>query len=227
MVHTFVMMGQSNMAGRGYIGEVEAIANDRLFMLRNGRWRPLKEPVSTDRDFAGVSPAVSFADAYAKHFACDVGLVPCADGGTSLADWSVGGQLYQNAVYQTKLAQNVGEIKGILWHQGEGDSERIEDAGRYATHFLAILRAYIKDCDLPDDTKIVVGELGEFLKNGIHTRIKYSDIVNEQMGKVAADHPNIALARSAGLTSNPDELHFNAKSAREFGKRYFQAYLML
>ena len=33
-IHSFLMIGQSNMAGRGNFGEVPPIQNDRCFMLR-------------------------------------------------------------------------------------------------------------------------------------------------------------------------------------------------
>ena len=43
------MIGQSNMAGRGDIGDVEPIHNSNCYMLRMGRWQPMTEPVNTDR----------------------------------------------------------------------------------------------------------------------------------------------------------------------------------
>lgn len=36
---SFLMIGQSNMAGRGEFGEVEPISNNKCFMLRMGRWQ--------------------------------------------------------------------------------------------------------------------------------------------------------------------------------------------
>ena len=37
-VKSFLMIGQSNMAGRGHLHEVKPIVNERIVMLRNGRW---------------------------------------------------------------------------------------------------------------------------------------------------------------------------------------------
>lgn len=34
-----LMIGQSNMAGRGFLNEVPMICNERIQMLRNGRWQ--------------------------------------------------------------------------------------------------------------------------------------------------------------------------------------------
>jgi hypothetical protein len=214
------------MAGRGRLGEVPPIENDRLFMLRNGRWQPLREPVNYDRPFAGVSLAVSFADEYAKRFDCQAGLIPCADGGTSLEDWSAGGQLYCNAAAQTKLAQRCGEVKGILWHQGEGDSDNEETARTYMPRFLERLSALRKECDL-EGVPVVLGELGSFLADDPQGRCAYFGLVNQALAEIAETVPHIALADSAGLGSNGDYLHFNAESLREFGRRYFRKYLEL
>ena len=48
---SFLMLGQSNMAGRGNFGEVEEINNPLCKMLRNGRWQYMSEPVNPDRGF--------------------------------------------------------------------------------------------------------------------------------------------------------------------------------
>ena len=68
MIHSFLMIGQSNMAGRGCMDDVSRIENPDLFMLRNGRWQPMCPPVNPDRPFSGISLAESFADAYQKDY---------------------------------------------------------------------------------------------------------------------------------------------------------------
>lgn len=55
MMHSIFIIGQSNMAGRGYKSEVPPIANDRLFVLRNGRQRPMYVPVNPDRETAEIN----------------------------------------------------------------------------------------------------------------------------------------------------------------------------
>jgi hypothetical protein len=225
-IHSFLMIGQSNMAGRGRLGDVPPVENKRLFMLRSGRWQPLSEPVNYDRPFAGTSLAVSFADEYSKHFDRDTGLIPCADGGTSLDDWSAGGQLYSHGVFQTLLARRVSEVKGILWHQGEADSEDKEKALTYEERFIPILSALKRECAL-EDIPVIMGELGAFLENYKEGKCKYFPLVNKALAETAAKYSGYALASSEGLESNGDDLHFNASSLREFGRRYFLKYLEL
>ena len=57
MIHSFLLIGQSNMAGRGFPNEVEPIANDKLYVLRGGRWWPMFVPVHCDRVTAGFVSA--------------------------------------------------------------------------------------------------------------------------------------------------------------------------
>ena len=83
---SFLMAGQSNMAGRGEFGEVEPINNELCYMLRMGRWQPMNEPINPDRPVfgtlfhSGVGLAASFADEMAKYRGSPIGLIPCADG---------------------------------------------------------------------------------------------------------------------------------------------------
>jgi hypothetical protein len=217
------------MAGRGRLGEIPPIKSDKLFMLRNGRWHPLSEPVNYDRPFAGVSLAVSFAQEYQEKFGVDVGLIPCADGGSSLEKWTVGGQLYTHAVYQTRLARNISEVKAVLWHQGEADSDREQDARTYGERFMPIIAGLRKECG-PGDVPVILGELGEFLEDYQRHNSgqgAFFRLVNRALAELSAKNPGMALAKAGGLVSNGDNLHFDASSLREFGRRYFEKYLEL
>jgi hypothetical protein len=223
-MHSFLMIGQSNMAGRGRLGEVPPIENDKLFMLRNGRWRPLIEPVNYDRPFAGISLAAKFADLYSREFGVETGLIPCADGGTSLEEWQVGGQLYDHAVSETHLAQRISEVKGVLWHQGENDSRKEADALSYTSRFLHILSCLRRDCRL-ENVPVILGELGRFLSDDPQGNHRYFYLVNKALQEIADSNADIGLAGSEGLDSNGDYLHFNAASLRELGLRYYQRFL--
>ena len=66
MIKSFLMIGQSNMAGRGLINEVTPIYNERIQMLRNGRWQIMTEPINYDRPVSGISLVGSFADSWCK-----------------------------------------------------------------------------------------------------------------------------------------------------------------
>ena len=220
-MYSFLMIGQSNMAGRGYVGDVPPIENQRLYVLRNGRWYRMSIPVNFDLPFSGISLAESFADAVSVHYHVDVGLIPCADGGTRLDQWMPGQVLYDHAVAQARLAQRTSEIAGVLWHQGEADCA--ED--RYPLYYekcTYIFDSFRKDLGL-SDVPFLAGGLGEFLPK-CRENLKNYPHINRALQAMACEKKAVGYVPADGLTSNPDNLHFNASSLREFGRRYFEVF---
>lgn len=231
-MYSFLMLGQSNMAGRGAIGEVEAISCERAYMLRNGIWVKMREPVNVDKavyeeidgePLCGISPAASFLQEFIESFDCEAGLIPCAHGGTSLEMWSVGGSLYTNAVMQGMLAKRTSTIAGILWHQGESDSKNESDAKAYEEKFMVILESIKRQLDIPD-VPVIMGELGSFLGDRADGRFMYYKTVNKALAAIAEKNEMYVLAKADGLTDCGDKSHFDSASQREFGRRYFKAY---
>lgn len=223
MIHAFLLIGQSNMAGRGFPEEAPPINNDRIYMLRNGRWIKMFRPINPDRAFSAVSLAESFAERYAAEHGVDVGLICCADGGTRLDQWAPGSLLFDHAVYQAKLAQRTSTIAGILWHQGEADCAQ-ERYKTYAQRFTVMANA-LRDALGLWDVPLLVGGLGDYLADytmadGNRPCSTYP-LVNEQLQLIAATLPRTGFVSAQGLTPKPDILHFNAKSLHEFGLRYF------
>ena len=221
-MHSFLLIGQSNMAGRGVIGSVPVIENPRLFVARNARWQPMFFPVNPDRPFSGLSLAESFADAYSRDHETDVGLIPCADGGTTLEQWKPGGLLYDHAVMQARLAMRTSHLCGVLWHQGESDCSEACVAV-YEEKLTALFTALRRDLEIPD-LPIVTGGLGDFLPLFDEGAGRWYPEINRITEKVSKTLPHMAFASAAGLGSKPDHLHFDAPALREFGLRYYAAY---
>lgn len=220
MIHSVLLIGQSNMAGRGRLSDVEPIRNPRIKVLRNGRWQNMYVPVNCDRPFSGVCLAESFADEYAREHGVDVGLIPCADGGTSLRQWREGGLLYDHAVMQARLASRTSTIVAVLWHQGEADCAP-ELNETYAERAIKIFEALRRDADL-GDVPFILGGLGDFLKERTESpNLYHYERVNEQLRSIVSSYPLFGYADASGLTDNGDKLHFNAPSLREFGVRYY------
>ena len=227
-MHSILIIGQSNMAGRGFPGEVKPIDNTDLFVLRNGRWWRMYTPVNPDRVTAGVNLVETFARRYADEHGVEVGIIPCADGGTSLDQWAEGGVLFDHAVYMTELAMRTSTVVAILWHQGESDCHP-ELAPLYEEKLVRILRALREKTGLYD-VPILVGGLGDYLVN-YHPELGYYwdcvQKVNGSLQKIANDDPKVGFVSAEGLKPNPDNLHFSAKALREFGHRYYEAFLKL
>ncbi|WP_312430677.1 sialate O-acetylesterase [Lacrimispora sp.] len=224
MVKSFLMLGQSNMAGRGFIHEVSPIYSERIQMLRNGRWQMMTEPINYDRPVSGISLAASFADAWCQINEKDpIGLIPCAEGGSTLDDWAIDGVLFKHAVNEAKFAVRNSELTGILWHQGESDSTN----GNYKVYYkklLSIIETLRKELNSPN-IPLIIGGLGDFLgKEGFGKSCTEYNYINQELQKFAFEQDNCYFVTAAGLTSNPDGIHIDAVSQRKFGLRYFEAF---
>jgi hypothetical protein len=224
MMHSFLLIGQSNMAGRGNVNSVPAIVNESVRVLRNGRWQMMAEPIHNDRPSAGVGLASSFAASWQQdHAGKQIGLIPCADGGTSLNDWQVGGPLFDHAVAQAKLAQRGSVLSGILWHQGENDCS-VEAAAAYADKFEIVVSELRHQLGVPE-VPLIIGAVGDFLPKGMYGAFfKEYERVNDALFAYVQKHRNSHFVTAGDLSANEDQLHFDAVSLRKLGVRYYHAF---
>jgi hypothetical protein len=215
-----LLIGQSNMAGRGKVTPADQQTSPRIFMLdRAGAWAPAKDPVHFDKpQVAGVGLCSEFARRLAaKEPSAKIGLIPCAFGGTSLDQWKPGAALYTNALARARLAQKSGALVAVLWHQGEADSAAAKVA-TYPERFAAMIAQLRADLGAPD-VPVIVGELGRYRDGYAH--------FNAMLPLVTNAVPRCALASSEALGCNADKVHFSADALREFGQRYFEAFARL
>jgi len=224
MIYSYLLIGQSNMAGRGNIGDVEKITDERLKMMRNACWQPLTEPISPDRPFAGVSLATSFAKSVIEDNPdVTAALIPCADGGTSMDEWAEGTPLYDNAVFCTRQAKRTSTLKAVLWHQGEADTAP-NLFPEYLSKLEKMLKSLLRDIGEPN-IPVLLGGLGEYLWHcPLNENLKNYAFINEQLKKLANDNRNYFYVAAKGLAPKDDFLHFDAVSLRKFGIRYYNVY---
>jgi len=208
------------MAGRGAIKDAHPIDVSHIKILRNGRWQTMFRPINPDRSFSGVSLAESFAEQYAARYGVDVGLICCADGGTSLEQWKAGGLLFENAVAQARLAQKTSVLSGILWHQGEADcAEHLLTT--YKERFLEFMHVLCDALGL-ENPPFLIGGLGDFLPEcTLDEELKNYTRLNRELQAIARENENVGFVSAKGLGANRDNLHFNADALYTFGIRYF------
>jgi hypothetical protein len=214
----FLLLGQSNMAGRGPIGPEDKVADPRVFVLnRDQQWVPAIDPLHFDKpDIVGAGLGRSFARAVADaNPGRAIGLVPAAVGGSSLDEWKPGSSHYSNAVARARAALKRGELAGILWHQGESDTSpaRTRTYNERFVAFIARLRADLGAENVP----VIVGELGRFKPE--HAAM------NAELAKLPQLVPHCGFVSSEGLTDKGDHLHFATPSLHTFGARYAEAWL--
>lgn len=228
-LHIYLLMGQSNMAGRGKLGPEDKTPHPRVLMFTpDNQWQPAVEPITHDKPaMLGVGPALAFGKAMAeRNPGVTIGLVSCAVGGTPLKRWEPGGDLYSNAVQRARLALRDGTLKGILWHQGESDSGAAANANSYGERLGKMVQAIRADLAAPN-LPFVAGQIGEFLYDRSPGHSPYARVVNEAIAKLPEQIPAAGCAPSQGLKDKGDALHFDAVSQREFGRRYAAEMLRL
>jgi hypothetical protein len=221
-LHLYLLMGQSNMAGRGKLAAEDQTSHPRvlMFTLAN-QWEPAVEPVTHDKPtLLGVGPGLAFGKAMAEHDPnITIGLVSCAFGGTPLKRWQRGGDLYSNAVHRAQLAMRDGTLKGILWHQGESDSGTSTNANSYGDRLAQMIKDIRADLGCPD-LPFVAGQIGEFLYDRGPDHSPYARVVNAALAALPEKLPATGCASAKNLKHKGDQLHFDAASQRELGRRY-------
>lgn len=220
----FLFIGQSNMAGRGYITDnyKDNIKNTYL-LTPNGYMEPARNPLnkySTIRkrlDLQGVGPAYSFAKAITDKTGRPLGLVVNARGGSSINSWMKGAKdnYYDEALSRIRQAMKFGTLKAIIWHQGESDSNDPTTYMLKLQELIANLRKDLNDTKLP----FIVGELAEWRMNGT------SEAFNRMLRTVPKHIPYSYCVSSKELVPliNESDPHFSADSQIILGRRYAEA----
>lgn len=227
--HLFLLIGQSNMAGRGVVTEMDREVHPNIEALnREGEWVPAIDPIHFDKPVAGVGPGRSFAWAVMEASPeSRIGLIPGAVGGSPISSWEPGGMHeptnthpYDDAVARAKRAMQSGELKAVLWHQGESDSNE-EAAPIYKAKLIALIERLRGDLNAPE-VPFLIGQLGQFDEQPWD---EWRSLVNEAHIEVAEELEEVYFVPSTGLNHKGDMIHFSAEAEREFGKRYAQVYL--
>lgn len=237
----FVLAGQSNMSGRGEAPDPERDPSPRVYTFGNDyRWHGATEPVddamgqvdlvSVDAD-AGFGPALAFATALIERRPdMAVGLIPCARGGSSIAQWrrSLSDRtLYGSCLKRVRAASTMGEVAGLLFYQGEADA--IDPAlygeselfpGDWGTRFAGLVvdwRADLGEPDLP----VIYAQIGR--QTAPEVLINWA-VVREQQAAVELPRCTMIVTDDLALQ---DAVHLTPEGYRIVGERFAEAYLAL
>lgn len=227
----FLLAGQSNMAGRGDVADQDRAPHPRVWMFNQaGLWAPAVEPMHFDKPIAAVGPGRAFGVALADaNPDARIGLIPTAVGGSPITSWEpgvlykeTGAYPWDDAIRRLRAALPQGELRAILWHQGESDGTDAA-APLYEARLRTLIARFRAESGQPN-LPFIIGQLGRF--EGKPWTNGYQ-IVDAAHQRVAADTPDVAFVSSEGLRDKGDQLHFSADSARELGRRYARAYQRL
>ncbi len=215
-LHIYLLIGQSNMAGRAPFSKEESGVIKRCYLLnREDQWEPAKNPLnrySTIRKGLGMqkmNPGYIFSKTMLeKNTEVSIGLVVNAKGGTRIEQWKKGTKLYKEALRRIKVAQKSGTLKGVLWHQGESNGNNPEE-------YLNNLKILIGD---------LRNDLGISALPFIAGQVNNLPAINDQIAKLPEVVKATGVVSSEGLEAM-DRWHFDSKSMRVLGKRYAEEML--
>lgn len=234
----YLLVGQSNMKGRGFMPETPKNDPRLLLMhLRDDQWYRARHPLHLTgdartfqgHDNAGVGPGLAFAEAIqAADPKAAIGLLPCAKGGSAIKLWGAKGPLYLEAVRRARLALSQGpagntRLRGVLWLQGEADAK----PGALETYPAALhdlvdrLRADLGVPGLP----FLACTIGE-MRPGPAGNPKAA--MNAILLDLPKHRPGTACVDARDLKGHiGDGVHFDTASQEEIGRRYAAAALKL
>ena len=237
-IDVWILAGQSNMEGVARL-EGTLAPDPRVHCLNsNGCWKMAEEPIHrdnrgfSDADLAnpllrsriyGAGPGLAFGIAMAEFTGRDVGLIPVARGGTKLEQWDPSGKadgtasLYGNMLHCARLAG--GNLRGILWYQGEADAAALATAHTYAERLGAWIAAARSDLNRPELPVVVV----QVSRRAMGTQITPAlatgwDLVREALLDLPLRVSHTAVVGSIDLGLS-DTVHLDTASQIRMGRR--------
>ena len=232
----FLLIGQSNMAGRATITDADHTMPERLFLLDDtGAWQAASHPFNQFSSIRkpgkkqGLNFGYSFAKALlAAHPELSIGLVVNARGTTKLTDWRRGAKsgYYAAALKRMHIAATSGTIAGVLWHQGEHSSTDTEYVAHLRDWVITPLR---EDLALPA-LPFVAGQLMPFHEKVDETKMPKAArhrAFNERLLALPKIVAATGVASSAGLAHGGADPHFGREAVLTFGERYAAVMLKL
>lgn len=226
-VPTFLLLGQSNMAGYGKISDLpdslrRPDTSATLFVGTDASatWTPLQAGWGVDA--AHFGPELSLGPGLARATGTSVALVKLAVGATNLArDWlppSAGGpgtlygavSLVLSAARAARPLDSL-ELRGIFWMQGESDALRSPDARTYRTRLHALILDLRQDLSEGRATPFVLGLIDD------QPVWPFAGHVRSAQRDQASLHPRLAWIETSGLAT--DGTHYTTAGALELGSR--------
>ena len=226
----FLLGGQSNMDGCGRGEELPEAFEDHpdnvvIWDNRSKAWAALeKDSFATSRKQM-FGPEMAFghrlAQAYPNH---NIAMVKTSAGGTKLhTQWTPGKVMYQrftsnyeNALEQLKEAGSDYVIAGMLWMQGESDSETLEMANAYEDNLKSLI-SDVRRRTGNDRLPFVMGRISSSLLKKTPWNFDHTRIVQRAQEVVATQDVHVHIINTDGLSTLQDNTHFDTTAQLKLG----------
>lgn len=243
----WIAAGQSNMQGIGLVKKpLPKMDQVRAFYM-DDVWRPARDPIHNlwdcvDQihiDISGgtrqvppkspntnIGPAVSFAQDMFRRTKVPQGVLACAHGGTSMAQWNPGlkdqgtRSLYGATI--RRLVRNGGRTAGVIWYQGESDASK-PACEVYTEKMKALIEAFRGDCG-DENLPFVLVQISRVI-SGDFGSAGWNSIQNQQR-QLAVTVPNVTTVPAIDMEMD-DLIHISGPEQERLGRRLAQAMAVL
>lgn len=220
----FLLIGQSNMAGRAEIFHEYADTLTGVYLLNDNdcfekavnplnRYSTIRKDISMQK----LGPGYSFAKKIVAKTGHNIGLIVNARGGSSIQSWEKNNpdKYYEETLKRVKIAMQYGKLKAVLWHQGEANASTPILYKKQLAEFVNNLR---KDLNMPD-LFFVAGEISQW---NWTKKPEGTQPFNSMIRNINEFIPHSACVSSKELKPLIDETdpHFDTQSQIILGERY-------
>ncbi len=243
----WVLAGQSNMDGNGNLVDLEQpnalvhsfdmadhwlVAEEPLHLLpgaadrvhwdRDANHQPVRLEGEALRNYIAHRPkgaglGLPFAVEMVRRTGVPIGLLPCAHGGTSMAEWDPalkeqGGDSLYGAMLRRVRAVG-GKVTGVLWYQGESETSPAGAAVFFEKfqHFVAAIREDFGQPDLP----FYYVQIGRYVND---KNVDSWNTIQELQRKAEAVIPHCAMTVAIDMTLD-DGIHVGSQDLKRLGRR--------
>lgn len=238
----WILAGQSNMHGCGRMRNAETPSLLVRAYGMNDRWEMASDPLhrrvdsidpvhaksASERERAdarrgirrevGAGLGVPFAKALSEAVHVPIGLIPCAQGGTSIDQWSPalkdqGGESLYGAMYR-RFQTAGGRVRGVLWYQGESETGTDKRAHAYEKKLTQFIEAVRRDFDDPQLPFYMV-QLSRTVSPRPPDRWMYVRELQRRMGRQLT---GVSTVAAIDLDLD-DKIHIGTTGLKRLGRR--------
>ena len=213
--HTYLLLGQSNMAGQGLVSEL----NDQQKVLDSHVKFYLNGELTSISTLNKFGPEVAFAESIVKKYPnSSIRLIKFAPGGSLMKDWVSrdAGKHYDTLIKQVKKSNGgtLPKIDGVLWMHGERDAKSKQLADAYEKNmktFIEMLKHDFKN----DKLVFVLARIS--IPASFRPAVPEVKLAQEHIAQLSE---LIHIISTDDLSKISDQVHFDTQGQLVLGKRF-------
>jgi len=232
----WLLGGQSNMQGGGQSGDAAKPAAQVRAFYMDDRWAVARDPIHNmwqcvdqvhidlcgggrPPQSNGTGPGVTFGLEMQRRTGIPQGLIACAHGGTSMAQWNPahkkeGSRSLYGALVR-RLQKNGGRVAGLVWYQGEAEWHA-EAVTAYTANMRALVRALrrdAQDAELP----VAIVQIARHVDASPNDAVHWNSIQDQQR-RLAKVIRRLTCVPAIDLPLD-DPAHISGHGANRLGRR--------